>query len=489
MTTAASPSTTASPHRGSVRRAVGMLVVVEMVSGLIQGMTPSLIPQIGKQFGIVAADLNWIASIQLLAASISVPIVSRLGDLYGHRRLMRLSLASALIGAALFAYGPSFPVMLLGQVFLGPVAALLPLQLGIVRSRLDSTRARSAIGFLAAAAMIGGTAGFEVGGIVQATTNDVRATLTVPVLLAVLGLVIVFFFVPESAVRARGNVDWAGALAISVGLGSLLWVLGGASGRPLAMTVGLLAGSLAVLALWVVIELRSDHPLVDVRALVRPQLLRWYLAAITLGLALIGSQTVGLTFLSADPAKVGYGLKLPPIVLAQVLVVAGLAGGAGALLMSRLSRAIGGTRTAVAGIVVDVVVQIVFIVQHESTVLFVVLTPLSTLGTSLAFAALPAMIAEHSPADEIAVATGMYNTTRAIGGSLGGAVFTFVLSSITLPGTRIAGEGAYVLAWTICAAAGVLTIGFLALVGRRSRREQRDSFVGVVTRSPVRGPR
>ncbi|MEV0066402.1 MULTISPECIES: SDR family NAD(P)-dependent oxidoreductase [unclassified Amycolatopsis] len=110
-------------------------------------------------------------------------------------------------------------------------------------------------------------------------------------------------------------------------------------------------------------------------------------------------------------------------------------------------------------------------VQHDSVVLFVVMTPLSTLGTSLAFAALPAMIAEHSPSDEIAMATGMYNTTRAIGGSLGGAVFAFVLSSMTLPGTRIAGEGAYVLAWTICAAAGVITIDFLALVGRGSRRK------------------
>ncbi|WP_326568918.1 MFS transporter [Amycolatopsis rhabdoformis] len=470
-TTAASPSTSASSPRGSVRRAVGMLVVVEMVSGLIQGMTPSLIPQIGKQFGIVAADLNWIAAIQLLAASIAVPIVSRLGDLYGHRRLMRCSLASVLVGAALFAYGPSFPVMLLGQVFLGPVAALLPLQLAIVRSRLDSTRARSAIGFLVAAALIGGTAGFEVGGLVQASTNDVRATLTVPVLLAALALAIVFFFVPDSVIRARGSVDWAGALAISVGLGSLLWVLGGASGRPVGVTLALLAGSLAVLAVWVVIELKSDHPLIDVRALVRPQLLRWYLAAITLGLALVGSQTVGLTYLSADPAKIGYGLKLPPLVLAQVLVVAGLAGGIGALLMSRVSRAIGGTRTAIAGVFIDVVVQIIFIVQHDSAVLFVVLTPLGTLGTSLAFAALPAMIAEHSRPDEIAMATGMYNTTRAIGGSLGGAVFAFVLSSITLPGTRIASERAYVVAWTICAVAGVTAIGFIALVGRSSRRE------------------
>jgi MFS family permease len=470
-TTAASPSTPASLPRGSVRRVVGMLVIVEMVSGLIQGMTPSLIPQIGKQFDIVAADLNWIASIQLLAASIAVPIVSRLGDLYGHRRLMRVSLACVLIGAALFAYGPSFPVMLLGQVFLGPVAALLPLQLAIVRSRLDSTRARSAIGFLVAAAMIGGTAGFEVGGIVQATTNDVRATLTVPVLLAALALAVVFFFVPDSVVRARGTVDWAGALAISVGLGSLLWVLGGAGGRALATTFGLLVGSLGVLAVWVAIELKSDRPLIDVRALVRPQLLRWYLAAITLGLALVGSQTVGLTFLSADPAKVGYGLRLPPIVLAQVLVAAGLAGAIGAMLMSRLSRAIGGARTVIAGVCIDVLTQVVFIAQHDSAVLFVVMTPLATLGTSLAFAALPAMIAEHSPSDEIAMATGMYNTTRAVGGSLGGAVFAFVLSSMTLPGTRIASEGAYVVAWAICAAAGVTAIGFVALVGRRSRRE------------------
>jgi MFS family permease len=444
-----------------------MLVIVEMVRGLIQGMTPSLIPQIGKQFDIVPADLNWIASVQLLAASIAVPIVSRLGDLHGHRRLMRFSLASVLIGAALFAYGPSFPVMLLGQVFLGPVAALLPLQLAIVRSRLDVAKARSAIGFLVAAALVGGTAGFEVGGIVQAVTNNVRVTLTVPVLLAALALAIAFLFVPDSVGRARGTVDWAGALAISVGLGSLLWVLGGAGGRPLAVTLGLLAGSLAVLAVWVVIELRSDRPLIDVRALIRPRLLRWYLAAIILGVALVGSQTVGLTFLSADPAKVGYGLRLPPIVLAQVLVAAGLAGAIGAMLMSRVSRAIGGVRTVIAGVAIDVITQVTFVAQHESVVLFVVMTPLATLGTSLAFAALPAMIAEQSPSDEIAMATGMYNTTRAVGGSLGGAIFALVLSGVTLPGTRIASEAAYEIAWTICAAAGVVAIGLVALVGRR----------------------
>ncbi|GAA3437892.1 hypothetical protein [Kutzneria kofuensis] len=92
---------------------------------------------------------------------------------------------------------------------------------------------------------------------------EVRTGGLVPVLLADLAPAIVFLLVPDSTVRAPGTVDWTGALAISVGLGSLLWVLGGANGRPLAMTLGLLAGSLGVLAVWARIDL--EQPALDHR--------------------------------------------------------------------------------------------------------------------------------------------------------------------------------------------------------------------------------
>ncbi|QUQ68850.1 MFS transporter [Kutzneria sp. CA-103260] len=280
----------------SVRAAVGVLVFVELVSGLTQGMTPALVPQLGRELDIPTASLNWILSVELLSAAVCVPIFSRLGDLHGHRRLLRVSLLLVLLGAALFAFAPTFALMLVGQAVLGPVAALLPLELAIVRDRLDPARARGAVGLLLAGATIGGFAGFTVAGFAHSATGSVRGALAVPVVLLGLCVVVSFLLVPDSTVRAAGRIDWAGSVTVSAGLALLLWTLGDAASRPPQATAGLLAVALALLAAWVVIELRSTCPLVDIRAVVRPALLRGYLAMFVVGVPLVGSQTIGLTF-------------------------------------------------------------------------------------------------------------------------------------------------------------------------------------------------
>jgi MFS family permease len=459
-------ATTVLPGR-SIRAAVGVLVFVELVSGLTQGMTPALVPQLGKELGISPANLNWILAVQLLSAAICVPVISRLGDLHGHRRLLRISLALVLIGAALFAFAPGFGAMLAGQVVLGPLAALLPLELAIVRNRVDPAKARGAIGFLFAAATIGGFAGFTVAGLAHELIGSARGALAVPVVLIGLCVLISLRFVPDTTVRASGRIDWTGALTLGVGLALLLWTLGDANARMPAATLGLLVAAAALLTAWVVIELRSDHPLVDVRTLARPALLRCYLAMFVVGIPLIGSQTIGLTFLSANPAVAGYGLRLSTTSLGPLLALTGIGSILGAVLMSTISRRIGLTTSVLIGLGLNVAGNVLFYFQHQALVLFLTVTPLTAFGTSLAFAALLALVTERIDPADVAMATGMYNTLRAIGGSLGGAVFAFVLSRMTFPGSVLPTLGAYQTAWVIggaCCVAGMIA---LLMIGNR----------------------
>ncbi|MFB7336970.1 MFS transporter [Streptomyces adustus] len=82
---------------------VGFLVLVELVSGLLQGMMPSLLPRIGAELHVGAGDLSWVSSAQLLSSAVCVPLFARLGDMYGHRRLLRVAVVTLAAGSVLVA--------------------------------------------------------------------------------------------------------------------------------------------------------------------------------------------------------------------------------------------------------------------------------------------------------------------------------------------------------------------------------------------------
>ncbi|MFD5691878.1 MFS transporter [Streptomyces rubiginosohelvolus] len=94
--TATAPGRAAAPPPAvpprSVTAVVGLLIFFEVMSGFLQvGLAP-LLPDLADHLGIGSADLNWVVSVQLLAAAVCVPLFGRLGDLYGHRLMLRIAL-------------------------------------------------------------------------------------------------------------------------------------------------------------------------------------------------------------------------------------------------------------------------------------------------------------------------------------------------------------------------------------------------------------
>src|SRR5664279_1235367 len=67
---------------------VGGLAVVEFTSGVIQGYYTPLFSDIARKLAIHDADINWLEAVQLLLSAIVVPLLARLGDMYGHRRVL-----------------------------------------------------------------------------------------------------------------------------------------------------------------------------------------------------------------------------------------------------------------------------------------------------------------------------------------------------------------------------------------------------------------
>ncbi|MFB7513222.1 MFS transporter [Streptomyces sp. NPDC056144] len=467
--------TPAAERPASVRAVVGLLVLFELTSGFLQGGITPLLPDIGRELGIPDAELTWAVSAQLLAAAVSVPVLGRLGDLYGHRRVLRLSLVCVAVGTLLTALAQSLPMLFAGRVLLGPLAALLPLEIALVRDRLPVDLARSAIARLVGALALGTLIGGVVMGAVHQATNDLAITLLVPVVLAVVCVPVSFLaVVPESARRAAGRLDWPGAALLGVTVVLLLSGLSAGDGGGLS---GAAWGQLFLAVLfglvWVVVELRTPDPLVDVRALADRRVAPFFLCAFVYGVVYFGSQAPEATFLAADPAPTGYGFALTALQISLVTVPAAVMAVLTSSLTARIAGRLGYVPALALAFSLIGASFLITAVLHAEVWQLVAAKVIAGLGIGVALGALPTVIAEGSDPSRTGVTTALYNNAKTLGGAVAGGVIVSVLAASAGPGRGsgsgpVAGdatpsESGYVTVWLLFAvlsfaAAAVTTV-------------------------------
>jgi MFS family permease len=483
------------PAAAGTASVVGFLVVLEFTSGLLQGWLPPLLPGILQQYGTTAAELNWVSAVYLLSSTVCVPLMSRLGDLYGHRRLLVVAAVLVAIGSVLVAVAPTFGILLLGRAVQGPLGAFLPLEFAIVREgaeranqrhsafakrrpsaarecgeRAGAERSGRAIGLLVGALAVGGSLGLLLAGLTRQYLS-LSATLWVPAVLTILAVPVAALLVPETTVRTSGRVDWAGAGLLGLGLALLLVAVGnsGPWGWSDVRTLGGIVAGVAALTAWVAVERRVRHPFVDLSLVVRRGRGVPLLAGFLIGAELFGSQAAVALFLGL-PAATGFGLGLAPGQLGLVLLAFSAAAFVGTVLAPRLAERIGSRTTLVSGALLTAAGYVLTALAHGSVGAFLVWQILVGAGNGLVLAALSAHVVAHAPVDAVGISAGLFNTARSVGGAASGAAFAAVMAalSVRLPGVprAITSEAGYVTVWLVCAA---LALGVVGLATRLRR--------------------
>ncbi|MEC3916889.1 MFS transporter [Nocardia sp. CDC160] len=460
-------SSVAAPRTGGnhVRAVVGLLVFVELTSGFIQGGTVPLVPGIRNMLQISTADAQWITAVQFLAAGVCVPVFGRLGDLYGHRRVLRIALASITIGAILIALAPGLPVLLIGRILQGPLAALLPLEIGLCRDRLDTNANRRAVGLLVSSLALGSLLGSVLSGPIYHGFGEIRYALWTLVALAVACQVLVYTAIPESRNRAAGGMDWRGAALLGVSLVLVLAAIanGGSWGWASALTLGLFATALALFAVWVRVELRSPDPLVDVRAAADRAVAPHLLSAFIFGTVVLAAPVVSISYLDADPAKTGYGFNLSAAELGIWGGLPHMMAFVTAAVAAAVAARIGMRRMLFLAFVLIVAGYAGVIAAHSSLPLFALAYAVAGAGIGLALAGLPTVIVESSAADRSASTVAVYNNIKTLGASIAGAGFAALLGALVRTGTTVPTLAAYLVIWGLCAA-GAAIAAILTLV-------------------------
>ncbi|MDX6284322.1 MAG: hypothetical protein QOH03_5393, partial [Kribbellaceae bacterium] len=98
---------------------VAVLAFGGIVVSLMQTLVIPLIPELPKLLHAKASGTAWVITATLLAAAVAVPVVGRLGDMYGKRRMLLVSLGLLITGSVIAALSDSLTPMLIGRVLQG----------------------------------------------------------------------------------------------------------------------------------------------------------------------------------------------------------------------------------------------------------------------------------------------------------------------------------------------------------------------------------
>ncbi|MEV6824179.1 MFS transporter [Amycolatopsis sp. NPDC051102] len=457
----------ASPRANLV---VAVLALAGITVSLMQTLVIPLIPALPGLLHASAADATWAITATLLAGAVATPTMGRLGDMYGKRRMLLISLGALVVGSAIGALSDSLVPMVAGRTLQGLAAGVIPLGISIMRDELPAERLGSATALMSASLGVGGALGLPAAALL-AENADWHALFWTAAGLGVVVTGLVVALVPESPVRTGGRFDVPGAAGLSVALVCLLLAIskGADWGWGSGATLGLFAVAVVVLLLWGRWELRTRQPLVDLRTTARRQVLLTNIASAVFGFSMFAMSLV-LPQLLQLPAATGYGLGRSMLVVGLVMAPSGLVMMALAPVSARITRTRGPKTTLMLGAVVVAAGYALGVVLMSATWHLVLISCVIGAGIGLAYGAMPALVMGAVPVSETAAANSLNTLMRSIGTSVSSATAGLVLARLTVsfgPAT-LPSQNGFRLVLGMGSAAALLALAVAAFLPRWS---------------------
>ncbi|MDN7023365.1 MFS transporter [Methanoculleus sp. FWC-SCC1] len=413
--------------------ALGSSLAPFMVAGLFVA-----VPTVGIDFAIDPATLSWVPTAFFLAAAMFLVPFGRIADIYGVKKVFTTGMYVYAVSALLAAFAPSAQVLIGARFLTGIGAAMIfGTSFALLSLVLPEGERGTALGTNIAASYTGFALGFLLGGILTAYVSWRAIFLaTVPVELLVIWLIRTRL-TGECALSSGRHLDVPG---IMLNVVMLLLVMVGFSSLPATPGVlALLLGGI-FLIVFVVWELRSESPILDLRFMARNRAfarsaasMLIYSIATFAGIYLFSLYLQYIRGFSPDTV----GLVL----LVSTLITAVLVRSSGKLADRTRPHAV-----AAGGVVISATALFPLTGLSATTSLVVVFAALALLSAGLAFYQPPiysAAIGTTAP-EMYAASSGLIETMRLLGMTISMAV-TIIVFSLYFGGAAIAAESASLL--------------------------------------------
>ena len=290
-------------------------------------LTVALKP-IADDFHTSVSTMAWVVSAPLIGSAVALPVLGKLGDLYGHRRvfLSGFGAAACVTAATVFAWGP-FPLIGMRTAATMVGAATQPTSMALILSVTPVAKRVKALGWWSLVAAGAPAIGLVVGGPVVEAVGW-RPVFAVQAVVATTAVLAAYVVLRETPRRLDVGFDVAGAISLAVGAGSLMFALNRAPEHGFDSLV-LVGGGLGLIgfALFVFVERRVAHPLLPLDFFRRRNFTGGVIGSVFAGAAYMGGFAIAPLMLQAVFGfalwKVSLLLLIRPVMFSASSPVAG----------------------------------------------------------------------------------------------------------------------------------------------------------------------
>ena len=461
-------------------RALGIIGLAQLMIVLDASVVTIALPSAQRALHISVANRQWMLTAYTLAFGGLLLLGGRIADYVGRKKMFVISLFGFAAASALGGLAQDSAMLFGARAVQGAFAAIMaPASLSLLTVTFTEPRERArAFGVYGAIAGSGAAIGLVLGGLLTQYASW-RWTLLINVPIALVAALLASIEIKESRAEGNSRYDIPGAVTVTGGLLALVYgfTRAASDGWTATVTLSLLAAAVVLLTSFVVLEMRSKHPLLPLRVVLDRSRGGAYLTSLLVGIALLGT-FLFLTYylqgtLHYSALKTGFAF-LP--FSAGIIAGAGLASG----LLPRL----GPRPLMLVGLVLGTAGLAWFtqIGVHTAYVSYVLPAEvIVSFGMGLVFVPLSSTALIGVLPHDAGVASALVNATQQVGGSLGTALLNTVAASATASFLVAHGASAtelaaglvhgYTTAFTVSAA--LLAAAFFAtlLLIRASGRE------------------
>lgn len=420
---------TQDPHHARRWLILAVIGIAQLMVVLDATIVNIALPSAQHDLGFSDDSRQWVVTAYALAFGSLLLLGGRLGDLIGRKRIFIVGLLGFALASAVGGAAGSFGVLVAARAAQGLFGALLaPAALGLLSTTFTDPGERGkAFGVFGAIAGSGAAIGMLLGGVLTEWLSW-RWSLYVNLLFAVPAAIAAFRLLHEQTPAERPRLDIPGTVAASAGLFSLVYGFSHAEtdGWGSGGTIAFLAAGVALLVGFVLIELRSKHPLLPMRVVLDRSRGASYLAFGLASVAMFGvflfltyylQQTLGFS-------PIETGLAFLPI-SAAIMVTA-------TTVSTKVFPRTGARPLVPTGMLLGAAGMIYFTgLGTDSSYAAHVLPGLLVMGVGMGLIFAPAMATATLGVDrsDAGVASAMVNTAQQVGGSVGTALLSTLAAS------------------------------------------------------------
>lgn len=407
------------------------LVFAALATAIVSSLGMLLVPSISSQFNVDVATAQWMLTVNLLAGAIATPILSRLSDGPHKKRLLMVSLGIMFVGSVLAAAAPNFPLFLTGRALQGLSYGIVPITISIARRYIEQSKVQPAISSLSVTVSSGIGIGYPLTGII-AGLFDYSFAFWFGALFVLATIIVVWKVLPSGpdTQAASHRFDYLGTVLLAIGLGSLLLAISegpkwGWGSLPILV---LLVVAAVILAIWVLVENKLDHPLINLHTLKQGDVLLANISAIALGAALYIGMSVASLVAQAEEST-GYGLSLPVLWAGFVIFPLSVGSFTANRVVRVLAKKVGIQIMLPVGAIIMSLAGTLLWLLHSQLWEILLSMLVFGLGMGASYAAMPALIARSVAIQELGSSVSFNQVLRTVGSSFGTAISAAIIAT------------------------------------------------------------